>query len=189
MVSPKKYYKNVRVKLDGTALSIRVKKQLGKVIERLPDEEQFRMRGSIYICNKDLMQNFLVKASMRLHTGDPMTVSVRDANNIYDIREDLEDSQYATTLVTDSLDGKSEDGIMGLIAYKLSEWSRLWRKMKDIPNWEDLENHERKAMISELFGFRFPVGTKKREEYEKSVYDEVVRLGFKDEFHAYELRL
>ena len=189
MVSLETFYENVRVVTDNTESSIKVKKQLDKVVTRLGDEKQFDMVGSIYIGQRDLMQKFLVKSSIVLRTGDPRNVSVKDGNNFYEICEVLEDSTCVITLVTDNLDGKSDDYIMGLIAYKFSEWSRLWRKMTEIPNWDSLENSERIAMVNKLSHFKFPLGTKEREEYERSVDEEINRLGFSKEVAAYDLKL
>jgi len=191
MVSREIYYENVRVEMyPRDRSSIRVTEQLDNVVEILPDEEQFRRTGKFYIGNQDLMQSFLVEASKILHTGDPITVFARDGNLISDIHEDLEDSVYTITIVTDGLDRRSDDYIMGLITNKLSEWSRLFRELKNRSNWDELQISERIELVNEIMaGKSFPVGTREREEYERSVDEEARRLGLSDKLLAYELRL
>lgn len=191
MVSLKTYYENVDVELDGTALSNIVKEKLDKVIEELPDEEQFGMRGEIYIGQQAWIQNILVEKSIELHTGDPTTVSARDGNIIIDIREDLEESGYVITFVVDFLNEASSDHMMGLIISKLAEWSCFWREIMNIPDLDNLGLKEKRAEIRNRSPpSRFPLGNMAREEYERSVIDaEVKRLGFEDKLIAYQLRL
>ena len=190
MVSLEKYYENVEVTLDGTALSNRVKEQLDKVVEELPDEEQFGITGEIYIGQQAWIQNILVEKSTDLQTGDPATVSAGDGNIIRGIDyENLGNSFYVATFVVDGLDIMSDDYIMGLIGYKLSEWSYVWNEISNIPDWNNLGPKERIENIGRLSPSRFPLGNKEREEYERRVDDEAVRLGFANELAAYEMRL
>jgi|SRR6185437_1932372 len=190
MVLLEKFYENVDVELDGTALSIRVKEQLDKVVEELPDEEQFSMPGEIYIGQQDWIQNILVEKSIDLLTGDPATVSAGDGNIIRGIDcENLGNSWYISTFVVDSLDKMSDDYTMGLISYKLSEWSYVWKEITNIPDWNDLGREERIENIGRLSPSRFPLGNREHEEYERSVDAEVTRLGFEDKLNAYQLRL
>ena len=186
MVSLENYYARVMVADDKTDISQRVKEQLDQIVDRLPDEQQFSMTGGIFIGNEERMRRFLIKVSADFHTGSPASVYVRNSNYSYMINN-LNNSEYYFTLVTDRLVNASDDYIRGLIAYAISMWSLFWRTANNIPNWEDLGEEERMTSLNAVNPNRFPVGTREREEYERRVLTEAQRLGFLNEFLAYEI--
>ncbi|MDE1828861.1 MAG: hypothetical protein KGI25_00920 [Thaumarchaeota archaeon] len=186
MVSLENYYARVVAPDDRTAISKRVKKHLDEIVWRLPDEEQFGMTGGIFIGDSELTSLFLVKVSVDFHTGDPMSVSVRDSNHLY-IINNLNNAEYYFTLVTDGLENMSDDYIKGLIVYPMSKWSLLWRTANNIPNWEELDHEKRMTLLETVTPNRFPVGTREHEEYERRVQAEAQRLGFLNELLAYDI--
>ena len=193
MVSLESFYRHARLVLDPrTQSSVRIREQLGRivglfegVVEGLPDEEQFETTCNIYIMNEDLMQIFLKNASKRLPIRN-LNTSSPEAEIIF-LYEDLEDIQYAITLVADNLDVKPDDYIVRLIAYRFSEWSHFRRGVTNILNQDNLGAEKCKELVDRLHSSRFLLGDREREEYERSIDAEVRRLGFQSELIAYDI--
>jgi len=164
MVNLQDFYKTSLVRIDPYSASSadRINRLVGQVITRLPDEEQFGMTGSIFIGPKEAMVNLHKKSSVHpvLGRGLGENLFIKDGNYRFWFLEDLKDSSYLITLALDTWDEKSDNYIIGLIAYKMSELSYVW-KVRKIP----------------------PIGS---EEYERKVDEEAKRLGFAKELLAYD---
>lgn len=181
MLKLKYTYRNTIVSIVASYLLVkRISELFDQVTMKLPDEEQFGMIGSIFIAPKEAIVNFHKKSSSHpiLGRGLSTNLFIKDGNYRLWFAKDLKDSCYLITLALDTWDEKSDDCITGLIAYKISEMSYMWKVREITPELRELEKPE--IMPNHRIQ---PIGS---EEYEGNVNKEVERLGFGKELLAYD---
>lgn len=180
---------NVYIFLDSSSdLGKRLKSLTEKVILRLPQEEQFNIKGQIgFHTRESALYYWQQMGSERIFRGNTpdLTQLNRDGNCTYLIGESVESSRYFITIIVDRLDAHSDSYIMGLIAHELSEMSYTYRLcQKELPSLRNMELKARELRIAEISKQNAPVGSRENEVHEDNVNQEANRLGFSQEIKA-----
>ena len=186
MVNTADFYRHTEVICDRShPLGKRMISLLDEVVERLPDEEQFKMEGTFFIAPKESARQFWQQIRHNWGSNGPDF-----AYNFYGecsyrfISITISEDRYVITILVDYLDEKTDDFIKGLIAHELAEMSYAFRKMQE--NWDSLKKMKPKArqvMMDKLTIANVP-GSKEYQEHEVDVNNEVIRLGFQKEIEA-----
>ena len=186
LVNPKKFYEHVKIlnSILDTELGIRISELLEKVIRRLPDEEQFKMKGIISISTRD--------QAMELWklTGPKFGISPNfdfpfDGNCSYEVGETIDYSKFIITIVVDNLVEKSDDYIIGLFAHELAEMSYPYRKiMENSDSLKKLKPRAREVMMNKIIHQSDSITDKEHQKHENEVNNEAARLGFEKEIIA-----
>ena len=182
MLKLKYAYKNILVSMVTSYLLVRrISELFDQITMKLPDEEQFRMMGSIFIAPKEAIVNFYKNAGSKIDPGFDITVNsvIIDGNFTCTIHKKLESWLFLITIIVDKLDEKSDDYIKGLIVYKILGWSYVWKTAKEI--W-----HEPGELKEHLMILNQRIAPSGSEEYERKVDEEAKRLGFAKELLAYD---
>jgi hypothetical protein len=82
---------------------------LDEVITRLLDEEQFEMRGNIFIGTRDEVVKFWNYVNSKLGLEPGMNFFIKDGNFKFWLTESLEDSPFVIILIVDRLDEKTDE--------------------------------------------------------------------------------
>jgi len=188
MVELENFYKNVSVSNDDSqSLGQRLKSSLDDVIQRLPDEEQFQMRGQIVFNTRQQAIEFWNTIGLKLGFGPDFTPYNRDGNCTYLIRPDVENSIFIITIIVDNLESRSDDYLKGLIAHELSEMSYIWNAVqKEKPTLMKMKPKARQIKMDQITQQNTEPGSKEYDEHEKNVNDEARRLGFQKEIDVLE---
>ena len=173
---------------DAETFLNNLERLLQKVVKRLPDEEQFIWSGStaaepepktglFLFCSRnsfrkfwedfDCAKSFVPTGELHIVVYDKITKLcglepdfARQDWNGSNCAYDLTFPFYVFIILTDDLADKSDDYIMGQIAYALSKMSCAWREMRNNQSVEPVED--------------------------KAVKDEARRLGFGNEIDVLE---
>ena len=190
MVNTADFYKHTTVTCDMLhPLGKRIKSLLDEVVERLPDEEQFKITGMIRFDTKQTALEFWLQFSHQWGHAPDFRVRL-DGNCEYSYRwsDERIDDRYIITIIVDVLDSKTDEYIKGLIVHELSEMSYPFRMYME--NWDSLKKMKPKArliMENRLTKVMYdePEG-KEYQEHETEVNNEAIRLGFQKEIETLE---
>ena len=187
MVNTADFYKHTKVFCDILhPLGKRIKSLLDEVVERLPDEEQFKITGMIRFDTRQTALEFWQQ--FRHQWGHAPDFRVRlDGNCEYSYKwsDERIDDRYIITIIVDYLDSRTDDYIKGLIAHELSEMSCPYRKLQE--NWDTLKKMKpaaRPVMYDKWTKANAVLGSKEYQEHEDDVNNEAIRLGFQKEIDA-----
>ena len=161
-----------------------------EVVERLPDEEQFKITGMIRFDTRQTALEFWQQFRHQWGHAPDFRVNL-DGNCEYSYRwsDERIDDRYIITIIVDDLDSKTDEYIKGLIVHELSEMSYPSRKLQE--NWDSLKKmkpkarHVRENQLTKVM-FDEPEG-KEYQEHEVEVNNEAIRLGFQKEIDALEV--
>lgn len=189
MVSLSDFYDRVKVNInDSHPLGQRIRPLLDNVIVRLPNEEQFRMKGVISFNTR----NQAVEISKSLISQGIMAPnfipSNRDGNCTFSISELVEDAMFQIIIVIDNLENRSDEYIKGLLAHELSEMSHPWKlTRKYITKLKKLKPKAKQIFLNQLTKQNVDSGSQEYRQHEIEVNNEAKRLGFEKEIEALEL--
>ena len=188
MVSKSSYYKNVKVHLDQNhLLGERIQSLLDNVIERLPNEEQFQMKGIMGFSLREQALDFWNHMKNLVPIVPDFIPADRDGNCTYSIAKTIENSFFLITIIVNDLDERSDDYIKGLITHEISEMSYAWITVKkELPRLEKLKPRAQEVMLTRILKHDYPIGSKEHQEHEDSVNQEAIRLGFENEIRELE---
>lgn len=169
----------------------KVKPLFDEVIQRLPDEEQFQIKGTFVIHYRDVVIKYWASNGPILRPllgPEPdFTVINGDGNCTYAFGDSIEHSIYYLTIVLDKLSQESDDYIKGLFAHEFAELSFPWRIIKEHETeLLKLEPRARNVRINQLTKKDAQTGTSEYQEHENLVNQEAIRLGFQKEITALE---
>ena len=191
MVNTADFYKHTTVSCDRShPLGKRIMSLLDEVVERLPDEEQFKITGMIRFDTRQTALEFWQQ--FRHQWGHAPDFRVRlDGNCEYSYKwsDERIDDRYIITIIVDYLDSRTDDYIKGLIVHEFAEMSYPFRKLQE--NWDSIKKMKPKARqvrMNQLTKVMYdePEG-KKYQEHEDEVNNEAIRLGFQKEIDALEV--
>ena len=186
MVNTADFYKHTEVICDRyKPLGKRMISLLDEVVERLPDEEQFKMEGTFFIAPKESARQFWQQIRHNWGSNGPNFAYKFYGECSYRfISITISEDRYVITILVDYLDEKTDDFIKGLIAHELAEMSYAFRKMQE--NWDSLKKMKlkaRQATMDQLTYEGVP-GSKEWQKHEEEVDNEARRLGFQKEIDA-----
>ena len=170
-------------------LGKRITSLLDEVVERLPDDEQFKIIGMIRFDTRQTALEFWQQFRHQWGHAPDFSRVERDGNCEYRFSySDRADDRYIITIIVNELDSRTDDYIKGLIVHELSEMSYPFRMYME--NWDSLKKMKPKArlfMENQLTKVMFdePEG-KEYQEHETEVNNEAIRLGFQKEIEALE---
>src|SRR6185437_4267294 len=113
-----------------TPLGIRIRGILDDTITRLPNEEQFGIKGQINFFPRLAAIEFWNYHASQLRFGPDMSIPM-DGNCTHQLAENVENSGFIITIIVDDLDNKYDGYIGGLIAHEISELSYAWKKVQE----------------------------------------------------------
>ena len=189
MVNTADFYKHTTVTCDMLhPLGKRIKSLLDEVVERLPDEEQFKITGMIRFDTRQTALEFWQQFRHQWGHAPDFRVNL-DGNCEYSYRwsDERIDDRYIITIIVDVLDSKTDEYIKGLIVHELSEMSYPSRKLQE--NWDSLKKMKPKArqvMMNKWTKSTDHAESKEYQEHETEINNEAIRLGFQKEIDALE---
>ena len=189
MVNTADFYKHTTVTCDMLhPLGKRIKSLLDEVVERLPDEEQFKITGMIRFDTRQTALEFWQQFRHQWGHAPDFRVNL-DGNCEYSYRwsDERIDDRYIITIIVDDLDSKTDEYIKGLIVHELSEMSYPSRKLQE--NWDSLKKMKPKArqvMMNKWTKSTDHAESKEYQEHETEINNEAIRLGFQKEIDALE---
>ena len=192
MVDVEEFYSRIKVYEDiQDPVLQKVKPLYEDVIQRLPDEEQFQIKGFFVFNYRDEVIKYwaLNGPILRSLLGpEPdFTISDRDGNCTFAFGDSIEHSVYYLTIVLDKLSQKSDDYIKGLFAHEFAELSFPWRVIKEHETeLQKLKPLEKNVRINQLTKKDAQTGTSEYQEHENLVNQEAIRLGFEKEIKVLE---
>ena len=187
MVNTADFYKHTTVSCDRShPLGKRIMSLLDEVVERLPDEEQFKITGMIRFDTRQTALEFWQQFRHQWGHAPDFRVNL-DGNCEYSYRwsDERIDDRYIITIIVDDLDSKTDEYIKGLIVHELSEMSYPSRKLQE--NWDSLKKMKPKArqvMMNKWTKSTDHAESKEYQEHEDEVNNEAIRLGFQKEIDA-----
>ena len=190
MVNTADFYKHTTVSCDRShPLGKRIMSLLDEVVERLPDEEQFKITGMIRFDTRQTALEFWQQFRHQWGHAPDFRVNL-DGNCEYSYRwsDERIDDRYIITIIVDDLDSKTDEYIKGLIVHELSEMSYPSRKLQE--NWDSLKKMKPKArqvMMNKWTKSTDHAESKEYQEHEDEVNNEAIRLGFQKEIDALEV--
>ena len=190
MVNTADFYKHTTVSCDRLdPLGQRLLSLLDEVVERLPDEEQFKITGMIRFDTRQTASEFWQQISHQWGHAPDFSRVERDGNCEYSFSySDRADDRYIITIIVNDLDSRTDDYIKGLIVHELSEMSYPSRKLQE--NWDSLKKMKPKArqvMMNKFTKSTGDTGSKEYQDHEDEVNNEARRLGFQKEIEALEV--
>ena len=191
MVNTADFYKHTTVSCDRLdPLGQRLLSLLDEVVERLPDEEQFKITGMIRFDTRQTASEFWHQFGHQWGHVPDFSIVGRDGNcEYYFSYSNRADDRYIITIIVNDLDSRTDDYIKGLIVHELSEFSYPFRMYME--NWDSLKKmkpkarHVRENQLTKVM-YDEPEG-KKYQEHEAEVNNEAIRLGFQKEIDALEV--
>ena len=200
MVVLNEFYKNVQVICNREVpLGKRLISLLEEVIQRLPDEPQFKASvNSLFLFeNRYGATEFWNKMgpkwghapTLARRNKDGEVVALRDGNCEFAFLEN--NSQlgvtYIITIVVDELDGRTDGYIKGLIVHELSEMSSMFRIVqKNFDELNKMKPKARQVMMNKLTKSTDDADSEEYQKHEEEVNNEARRLGFEKEIDALE---
>ena len=192
MVNTADFYKHTEVICDRLhPLGKRIMSLLDEVVERLPDEEQFKIAGMIRFDTRQTALEFWQQFRHKWGHAPDFRLKL-DGNCQYSYGTDERSragDRYIITIIVDYLDSRTDDYIKGLIVHELSEFSYPFRMYME--NWDSLKKMKPKArsfMENQLTKVMFDEHEgKEYQEHEDEVNNEAIRLGFQKEIDALEV--
>ena len=194
MVNTTDFYKHTEIICDRSQPIVkRIRSLLDEVVERLPDEEQFKITGLIVIDTKQIAMGLWNIWRHQWNTAGPDfnldlvgNCQYQPAGSFDNMRKlDRAADWYVITIIVDNLESKTDDYIKGLIAHELSEMSCPYRILQE--NWDTLKKMKpaaRPVMYAKWTKDNAVLGSKEYQEHEVEVNNEAIRLGFQKEIDA-----
>ena len=190
MVNTADFYKHTSFAADSSDIVKRIRSLLDEVVERLPDEEQFKIKCRLIIFPRQIVMELWKRYSPIWKIAGPnfnldlvgncQYVPTGDFNNL-DKRTRAND-RYFITILVDNLESKTDDYIKGLLAHELSEMSCPYRILQE--NWDTLKKMEpadRPVMYAKWTKADAVPESKEYQEHEDDINNEAIRLGFQKE--------
>ena len=188
MVNTADFYKHTRVWERTDPLGQRLMSLLDEVVERLPDEWQFKTTGMIRFDTMQTASEFWQQFSQQWGHAPDFSRVERDGNCEYSFSySNRADDRYIITIIVNDLDSRTDDYIKGLIVHEFAEMSYPFRKLQE--NWDSIKKMKPKARqvrMNQLTKSMDDPGSKKYQEHEAEVNNEAIRLGFQKEIEALE---
>ena len=190
MVNTANFYKHTMVMCDMlNPLGKRITSLLDDVVEKLPDEEQFKITGMIRFDTRQTASEFWQQFRHKWGHAPDFSRVERDGNcEYYFSYSNRADSRYIITIIVNDLDSRTDDYIKGLIVHELSEMSYPFRKLQE--NWDSIKKMKPKARqvrMNQLTKSMDDPGSKKYQEHEAEVNNVAIGLGFQKEIDALEV--
>lgn len=190
MVNTADFYKHTMVACDMLdPLGKRLTSLLDDIVERLPDEEQFKTTGMIRFDTRQTALEFWQQFRHKWGHAPDFSRVERDGNCEYSFSySNRADDRYIITIIVDDLHSRTDDYIKGLIVHELSEMSYPFRKLQE--NWDSLKKMKPKArqvMMNKFTKSTSGPGSKEYQDHEDEVNNEAIRLGFQKEIEALEV--
>ena len=199
MVNTANFYRHTEIMSEKNLLGKRMISLLDEVVERLPDEEQFKITGLIRFDTRQTALDFYEKNRTtfwkHLHPSlelERPAVQWEGFNGncqyVYDTSERSRAiDEYFITIIIDYFDNKTDDFIKGVIAHELAEMSYAFRKMQE--NWDSLKKMKpdsRLVWMDKWTKYNPDPYSKQYQEHEANVDNEAIRLGFQKEIDTLE---
>jgi len=183
MVSKSSFYDYVKVHLDkDQSLGKRIQSLLDNIVERLPDEEQFQIKGVIGFNSREQALEFWNHMKNSSFMIPDLSSTNKNGNCTYNLAETIEDSNFIITIIVDELNERSDEYVKGLIAHEISEMSYAWRNTKAMqPQLRKLKPKAREIILDRIIHHNAPIGSKEHQKHEDAVNQEAIRLGFENE--------
>ena len=180
------FLNNVKIYVDlKSQLGVRLNSLLNEVISRLPDEEQFRMRGQIAFHTRASAIEFWQSMRSNFFLKPDFTSKSRGGNCSYRVGDTVDHSTYIITIIVDDLNRRSDDYVRGLIAHELSEMSYCYRATQGmISDLRKMKPKARQIRMDQLTGQNATIGTREHQEHENKANQEAMRLGFSKEIQV-----
>ena len=190
MVNTADFYKHTPVSCDTSQpLGKKLIFLLDEVVERLPDEWQFKTTGMIRFDTRQTASEFWQQFSQQWGHAPDFSRVERDGNCEYHFSySNRADDRYIITIIVNDLDSRTDDYIKGLIVHEFAEMSYPFRKLQE--NWDSIKKMKPKARqvrMNQLTKSMDDPGSKKYQEHEAEVNNEAIRLGFQKEIDALEV--
>ena len=194
MVNTADFYKHAEIICDRSQPIVkRIMSLLDEVVERLPDEEQFKITGLIVIDTKQIAMGLWNIWRHQWNTAGPDfnldlvgNCQYQPAGSFNNLdKRARADDRYVITIIVDNLESKTDDYIKGLIAHELSEMSCPYRILQE--NWDTLKKMKpaaRPVMYAKWTKDNAVLGSKEYQEHEDDINNEAIRLGFQKEIDA-----
>tara|TARA_Y100001949_G_scaffold160444_1_gene152070 strand:- start:90 stop:665 length:576 start_codon:yes stop_codon:yes gene_type:complete len=189
MVNTADFYKHTRVWERTDPLGQRLMSLLDEVVERLPDEWQFKTTGMIRFDTMQTASEFWQQFSQQWGHAPDFSRVERDGNCEYSFSySNRADDRYIITIIVNDLDSRTDDYIKGLIVHEFAEMSYPFRKLQE--NWDSIKKMKPKARqvrMNQLTKSMDDPGSKKYQEHEAEVNNVAIGLGFQKEIDALEV--
>ena len=193
MVNTADFYKHTSFAADSSDIVKRIRSLFDEVVERLPDEEQFKIKCRLIIFPRQIAMELWKRYSHEWKIAGPNfnldlvgNCQYQPAGSFDNMRKlDRAADWYVITIIVDNLESKTDDYIKGLIAHELSEMSCPYRKLQE--NWDTLKKMKpaaRPVMYDKWTKANAVLGSKEYQEHEDDVNNEAIRLGFQKEIDA-----
>ena len=193
MVNTADFYKHTSFAADSSDIVKRIRSLFDEVVERLPDEEQFKITGLIVIDTRQTAMGLWNIWRHQWNTAGPDfnldlvgNCQYQPAGSFDNMRKlDRAADWYVITIIVDNLESKTDDYIKGLIAHELSEMSCPYRILQE--NWDTLKKMKpaaRPVMYDKWTKANAVLGSKEYQEHEDDINNEAIRLGFQKEIDA-----
>ena len=193
MVNTADFYKHTEIMSEKNLLGKRIRSLLDEVVERLPDEEQFKIKCRLIIFPRQIVMELWKRYSPIWKIAGPDfnldlvgNCQYQPAGSFYNMRKlDRAADWYVITIIVDNLESKTDDYIKGLIAHELSEMSCPYRMLQE--NWDMLKKMKpaaRPVMYDKWTKANAVLGSKEYQEHEDDINNEAIRLGFQKEIDA-----
>ena len=206
MVNTANFYKHTDVECDSSQDIVkRIKPLLDEVVERFPDEEQFKIKCIIIIRPTQIAMELWKHWSQKWKIDGPDFSLGLVGNCIYQPggstynldKRSWADDRYVITIMLDKLENKLfsdrlqslqvwHNIVKGVIVHEIAHMSYPYRKRQE--NWDSLKKMKPKArnvMMNKWTNQSNSVpGSEEERELEDNVDNEAIRLGFQKEIDA-----
>lgn len=180
------FYSNVKVvNAESLPLGKRIRSLLDEVIQRLPDEKQFHIRGIIGFTTRDGAMTLWNDLGPQMGIRPELRPRFIDGNCTYQFGETVDKSMYIITIIVDDLADRSDGYIKGLIVHELAELSYSWTvNESNLPSLKKMKPKARQVKMNQLTKQDAPKTSMEYREHETTVNNEATRLGFEKEIIA-----
>ena len=189
MVNTADFFKHTSVWTITDPLGQRLLSLLDEVVERLPDEEQFKIKCMIRFDTRQTASEFWQQFSQQWGHAPDLSRVGRDGNcEYYFSYSNRADDRYIITIIINFLDSRTDDYIKGLIVHEFAEMIYPFRKLQE--NWDSIKKMKPKARqvrMNQLTKSMDDPGSKKYQEHEAEVNNVAIGLGFQKEIDALEV--
>ena len=190
MVNTAEFYKHTQVSCDTSQpLGKKLISLLDDVVERLPNEWQFKTIGMIRFDTRQTALEFWQQFRHKWGHAPDFRLKL-DGNCQYSYGTDERSragDRYIITIIVDYLDSRTDDYIKGLIVHELSEMSYTCRKLlENLDSFKKMKPKARQVMMNKFTKSTSGPGSKEYQEHEDEVNNEAIRLGFQKEIDTLE---
>ena len=188
MVNTADFYKLLEPICDRSQPIVkRIMSLLDEVVERLPDDEQFKIIGMIRFDTRQTALEFWQQFRHKWGHAPDFRLKL-DGNCQYSYGTDERSragDRYIITIIVDYLDSRTDDYIKGLIVHELSEMSYTCRKLlENLDSFKKMKPKARQVMMNKWTKSTDHAESKEYQEHETEVNNEAIRLGFQKEIDA-----